>query len=175
MKIFKYFSPLIMVIFLVGCGNEVESITPEKIIEDTVVVVTANAQEILADSTLWTVTERTQFRAHIGKKVIAADIKAGDLLSIETDEPIMESYPLQGVASEVVLFNDEYSLKVSSAIVSFLENQSEGDVLEFVIRSINGTTLTAEMKLWDFEDDRTFIVEIDVETKDFSVVEENGV
>lgn len=173
MNLLKYVFPLLLVIFLVGCGQSSETMTPEKIIEDATVVITANEQEILADATIWTITEKTQFRSHISKKFGAADVSPGDLISIKSDGSIAESYPMQGTATVVTLFNDDESLKISSAISAFMENQTEGDVLEFNILSIEENMLTAEMKLWNLEDDRKFKVEIDVETNDYSVTENN--
>lgn len=174
MKILKGITLLVLAIALTACGNSTENESPEKVVEKASVVLMANNEELLADATIWTITHKTKFRASIGKVISAEDTKPGDLITYVSEGEIMESYPSQGTLKTVTVLNDEYSLNVSSAIFSFLEDQSEGDVLEFNIRSIEGTTLTAEMKLWDLEDDRTFIVEIDVDTKDYNLTEDPG-
>ena len=79
---------------------------------------------------------------------------------------------MQGTLKELTLFNDAYSLSVSSAISSFLENQPNGDLVEFEILTIDGNELTARMKVWNFEVDGRFIAKIDLETNKFTISEE---
>ena len=173
MKILKAITLLFSAIVLAACGNPAANESPEKAIEKASVVLMINDEELLADSTMWTITHKTKFRASIGKVMSAEDTKVGDLITYFNEEDIMESSPSQGTLKTVTVLNDDYSLKVSSAISSFLEDQTEGDVLVFDIRSIQDATLTAEMKLRDLEDDRSFIVEIDIDTKEYTLVDDS--
>lgn len=103
----------------------------------------------------------------------AEDTKVGDLITYFNEGDIMESYPSQGTLKTVTVLNDDYSVNVSSAISSFLDDQTEGDVLVFNILTIEGSILTAEMKLRDLDDDRSFIVEIDIDTKEYTLSEDS--
>lgn len=171
MKSLKAIVLLIIVVVLAGCGKTDKNVTPENIIEKASVVLLANEQQLLADATMWTLTNNTKIRSYIGKKITAVDIQIGDLISYTSEGPIMESYPSQGTLKEVTVFNDDDSLKISSAISSFLANQPEGDVLEFELLSIEENTLLAEIKLWNLETDQKFSVEIDLEKYDYSMTE----
>lgn len=171
MKVLKGITLLVLAIGLAACGNPAENESPEKVIEKASVVLMINDEELLADTTIWTITYKTKFRASIGKVMSAEDTKVGDLITYFNEGDIMESYPSRGTLKTVTVLNDDYSLKVSSAISHFLEAQTEGDVLVFNILSIEDSILTAEMKLRDLEDDRSFTVEIDVDTKEYTLTE----
>ncbi len=173
MKIFKFLTLLIFVIVLSACGNSTENVSPEKEIEKASVVLMINDEELLADSTIWTFTYKTKFRASIGKVMSAEDTKVGDLITYFIEGDIEESYPSRGNLKTVTVLNDDYAIKVSAAISSFLEKQTEGDLLVFNIISVENNLLTAEAALRDLEDDRTFIVEIDIDTKEFTMLEDS--
>ena len=172
MKILKGITLFALAIVLAACGNSAVNESPEKVIEKASVVLMINDEALLADTTMWTITHKTKFRASIGKVMSAEDTKVGDLITYFSEGDIMNSYPSQGTLKTVTVLNDDYSLKVSSAISSFLGDQTEGDVLVFDIRSIEDAILTAEMKLWDLEDDRSFIVEINIDTKEYTLTED---
>ncbi|MCZ2259117.1 DUF3221 domain-containing protein [Sporosarcina sp. G11-34] len=169
MKLLKWAGVLALAIILVGCGKTPSNATPEKLLADASVVLIASEQEILTDTTMWTITGQTIFHTNMSTKVSAADIKIGDLISYKSEDKILESYPAQGTVKEVFLFDDEYSLKVSAAITSFLENQPEGDLLAFDLLSLDDKKLTAEIKKWNFEDDQVYVAEIDLETHAFEM------
>jgi len=171
MKVLKGITLLVLATVLAACGNSAENESPEKVIEKASVVLMINDEELLADTTIWTITYKTKFRASIGKVMSAEDAKVGDLITYFSEGDVMESYPSRGTLKTVTVLNDDYSLHVSSAISHFLEDQTEGDVLVFNILSIEGSILTAEMKLRDLEDDRSFTVEIDVDTKEYTLTE----
>lgn len=175
MKTFKVLILFIVVIILSACENSEESDSPEKEIEKSSVVLMINDEQLLADSTMWTVTYKTKFRASIGKVMTAEDTKVGDLITYFTEGDIEESYPSRGTLKTVTVLNNDYAIKVSSAISLFLENQPEGDLLVFNILSLENDLLTAELALRDLEDERTFIVEIDVNTKEYTLLEKNDV
>lgn len=168
---FKAIVLLMLIVVLVGCGKTDKNVTPDSILEEASVVLLANEQQLLADATMWTLTDKTKVRSRIGEKITVADIQAGDLISYKSEGPIMESYPMQGTLGEVTLFNDEISLKISSAISSFLANQTEGDIVEFALLSIEENTLSAEIKLWNLEADQRFLVNMNIDTNDFSLTE----
>ena len=172
MKILKGITLLLLTIVLTACGNSAENDSPEKVIEKASVILMINDEELLADTTMFTFTHKTKFRASIGQVMSAEDTKVGDLITYFTEGDIKESYPSQGALKTVTVLNDDYSLKVSSAISHFLEDQNEGDVLVFNIISNEDSILTAEIKLRDVEDDRSFTVEINVDTKEYTLTED---
>lgn len=175
MNLLKWMGLFAFSLTLVACGTSPKQTSgnaaSEKIIDEASVVLTATKESLFMETTTWKVTEKTVFRTHSGAKITAEDIQPGDLVSYENEGPILESYPMQGTLKEVVLFDDAYSMRVSAAITSFLANQPEGNLLIFELTSLADKTVTAEMKKWDFEDDRTFIVEIDLETHTFDISE----
>ena len=171
MKLCKGVLLFIVVVMLFGCGKTPTPMTAEKIIQEATVILTVDNQSILADETMWRLTD-TKIQTHTGTKTTINDLKVGDLIGYENDGPIAESYPQQGTLKEVTLFNDEYSLRVSSAITSFLENQPKGDLVEFEVLTIDGNELTARMKVWDFEVDGRFLAKINLETHEFTITEE---
>jgi len=128
-------------------------------------------QSILADETVWRLTD-TKFQTNTHTKTTIDDLKIGDLIGYENDGPIAESYPQQGSLKKITVLNDEYSLRVSSAITSFLENQPKGDLVKFEILSINESELNARVKVWDFEVDGRYLAQIDLETHEFTITEE---
>ena len=160
-----------MILLLFGCGKTPAPITGENIIQEATVILMVDHQSILADETMWRLTD-TKIQTHTGTKSTINDLKVGDLIGYENEGPIAESYPQQGTLKEITLFDDEYSLRVSSAITSFLENQPKGDLVEFEILSIDGNELTARMKVWDFEVDGLYLAQIDLETHEFKITEE---
>ena len=172
MKLCKGVLLFIVAVLLFGCGKTSATMTAEKIIQEATVILMVDNQSILADETMWRLTDKTKIQTHTGTKTTIDDLKVGDLIGYENDGPIAESYPQQGTLKEITLFNDEYSLRVSSAITSFLENQPKGDLVEFEILSIDGNELTARMKVWDFEVDGRYLAQIDLETHEFTITEE---
>jgi hypothetical protein len=172
MKLCKAVLLSLVLIMLSGCGQTTATLTPEKLIQEASVVLVIENQSLLADATMWKLTDKTKIQSLTGAKTSIDDLKVGDLISYENDGSVAESYPQQGTLKEITLFDDEYSLKVSSAISSFLENQPKGDLVEFEILSIDGRELTARMKVWDFEVDGQFIAQIDLETYEFTITDE---
>ena len=140
MKLCKGVLLFIVVVMLVGCGKTPAPMTADKIIQEATVILMVDNQSILADETVWRLTD-TKIQTHTGTKTTIDDLKVGDLIGYVNDGPIAESYPQQGSLKEITLFNDEYSLRVSSAITSFLENQPKGDLVEFEILSIDESEL----------------------------------
>jgi len=171
MKVLKGITLLVLATVLAACGNSAENESPEKVIEKASVVLMINDEELLADTTIWTITYKTKFRASIGKVMSAEDAKVGDLITYFSEGDVMESYPSRGTLKSVTVLNDDYSLQVSSAIAHFIEDQTEGDLLVFDIHLIEDSILTAEIKLRDLEDNRTFTVEINVDTKEYTLTE----
>ena len=171
MKLCKGVLLFMVAVMLFGCGKTPALMTGEKIIQEATVVLMVDNQSILADETMWRLTD-TKIQTHTGTKTTVDDLKVGDLIGYENDGSIAESYPQQGTLKKLTLFNDEYSLRVSSAITSFLENQPKGDLVEFEILSIDGNALKARMKVWDFEVDGHYLAQIDLETHEFTLTEE---
>lgn len=171
MKLYKGVLLLIVVVLLVGCGKTSGSMTAEKIIQESAVILMVDNQSILADETVWRLSD-TKIQTHTGTKTTIDDLKVGDLISYVNDGAIAESYPQQGSLKKITVLNDEYSLRVSSAITSFLENQPKGDLVKFEILSINESELNARMKVWDFEVDGRYLAQIDLETHEFTITEE---
>ncbi|MBO1911678.1 hypothetical protein J4G37_43665, partial [Microvirga sp. 3-52] len=155
---------------LFGCGKA--TMTSEDLIEKTSVIVMVDHETILADETLWRITDKTKIRTQTGKRLTNEDLKAGDLISYVNDGHIGESYPSQGTLKKVTLFKDENSIKLSSAILSFLENQPLGDLVKFEMLSIDGNELTARIKIWDLEVDDQLLVQLNLETNKFTIVQE---
>ncbi|WP_172370355.1 hypothetical protein [Sporosarcina jiandibaonis] len=172
MKLCKGVLLFIVIVMLFGCGKTPSTMTGDKIIQETTVVLMVDKQSVLADATMWKLTDKTKIQSNTGAKTTIDDLKAGDIISYENEGPIAESYPQQGTLKEITLFNDDYSLKVSSAILAFLENQPYGNLVEFEILSVEGNELTARMKVWDFEVDGRFLTQIDLETNEFTISEE---
>jgi hypothetical protein len=172
MKLCKVVLLSMVFIILSGCGQTTATLTPEKLIQEASVVLVLENQSLLADATMWKLTDKTKIQSLTGAKTSIDDLKVGDLISYENEGPVAESYPQQGTLKEITFFDDEYSLKVSSAISSFLENQPKGDLVEFEILSIEGNELTARMKVWDFEVDGQFIAQLDLETYEFTITDE---
>jgi hypothetical protein len=172
MKLCKAVLLSLVLIMLSGCGQTTATLTPEKLIQEVSVVLVLENQSLLADATMWKLTDKTKIQSLTGAKTAIEDLKVGDLISYGNDGHVAESYPQQGTLKEITLFNDAYSLRVSSAISAFLENQTKGDLVEFEILSIDGNELTARMKVWDFEVDGQFIAQIDLETNEFTITEE---
>jgi hypothetical protein len=171
-KLFKGIFLSLVLIMLSGCGQTTATLTPEKLVQEASVVLTMENQSLLADATIWKLTDKTKIQSLTGAKTTIDDLKVGDLISFEHEGSVAESYPQQGTLKKITLFDDEYGLKVSSAITSFLENQPKGDLVEFEILSIDGNELTARMKVWDFEIDGRFLAQIDLETFEFTITEE---
>lgn len=171
MKLCKGILLCMVAVMLFGCGKTPTPMSAEKIIQEATVVLMVDNQSILADETMWRLTD-TKIQMHTGTKTTIDDLKVGDLIGYENVGPIAESYPQQGSLKEITLFNDDYSLRVSSAITSFLENQPKGDLVEFEILTIDGNALTARMRVWDFEVDGRFLAQIDLETNEFTLTEE---
>jgi hypothetical protein len=171
-KLFKGIFLSLVLIMISGCGQTTATLTPEKLVQEASVVLTMENLSLLADATIWKLTDKTKIQSLTGAKTTIDDLKVGDLISYENDGSVAESYPQQGTLKEITLFDDEYSLKVSSAIASFLENQPNGDLVEFEVLSIEGNELTARMKVWDFEVDGQFIAQINLETYEFTITDE---
>jgi len=157
------------VILLFGCGKT--AMTPETLIQDASVVVMADNQSILVDEVMWRVTDKTKIRTQTGEKITIDDLKAGDVISYENDGPVAESYPGQGTLKKLTLLNDEYSLAVSSAITSFLDNQPHGDLVKFEMLMIEDDELTAHMRVWDLEVPGHYLVQLNLETHKFIIEE----
>ncbi|QUW20547.1 DUF3221 domain-containing protein [Sporosarcina sp. Marseille-Q4063] len=172
MKIRKAILLSTVTIILFGCGKTTENMTAEKLIQEASVVLMSENQSLLADATMWKLTDETKIQSHTGTKTTISDLKVGDLISYENEGPIAESYPQQGTLKEITLFNDDQAIKFSSAIASFLENQPHGDLVEFEILSIDGNELSARMKVWDFEIDGHYLAQINLETNEFKITKE---
>ena len=177
MNLLKKFGLFGLAMILVGCGTSSKTSsankTPEEILEKAHVVLSATSESMFLDTTVWTIDKKTKFSSHSGAKRSASDIKPGDLISYEDTGPIAESYPMQGTLRKVVQFDEPFSLRVSAALASFLTNQPEGDLLIFNLLSIDDEKVTAEMKKWDFEDDRMFTVVINLSTHEFEINDSN--
>jgi hypothetical protein len=116
MKLCKAVLLSLVLIMLSGCGQTTATLTPEKLIQEASVVLVIENQSLLADATMWKLTDKTKIQSLTGAKTSIDDLKVGDLISYENDGSVAESYPQQGTLKEITLFDDEYSLKVSSAI-----------------------------------------------------------
>ena len=169
MNVIKWIGLIVLTIVLSTCGRTTSSVTPVSLMNEASVVLDKSDQTIFMETTMWK-TGDTSFRTKSGKKITARDIKPGDLVTYVNNGPVADSYPMQGSLDKVELFDDAFSLKVSAAIASFFQKQEE-PLLFFDLVSLDEHQLTAETKIWDFEDDRIFIVEINLDTKEFTMIE----
>ena len=160
-----------MLILLVGCGKT--AMTPKELVQEASIILTVDDQTMLVDETMWRVTDKTKIKTQSGTKIAFTDLKMGDLISYENDGPIAESYPGQGTLKKITLLNDESSLKLSSAITSFLENQPHGDLVRFEMLGIEGDELSAHIRVWDLEANGQYLVQLNIETNQFTIVEES--
>ena len=93
MKRYKGILLFIVVVMLFGCGKTPGNMTPEKLIQEATVVLKVDNQSILADETMWRLTDKTKIQTHTGAKTTIDDLKVGDLISYVNDGPVAESYP----------------------------------------------------------------------------------
>jgi len=170
MKRFKIVMLFLGLILLFGCGKT--AMTPEELVLEASVVLTVDDQTMLVDETMWRVTDKTKIKTQSGAKIAFKDLKMGDLISYENDGPIAESYPGQGTLKSITLLDDAYSVKLSSAITSFLESQPHGDLVKFEVLGIGGDELNAQIRVWDLEANGHYQVQLNVETHKFTIVEE---
>ena len=85
MKRYKGILLFIVVVMLFGCGKTPGNMTPEKLIQEATVVLKVDNQSILADETMWRLTDKTKIQTHTGAKTTINDLKVGDLISYVND------------------------------------------------------------------------------------------
>jgi hypothetical protein len=108
MKLYTGVLLFIVAVMLFGCKKTPAPMTGEKIIQEATVILKVDNQSILADETVWRLTD-TKIQTHTGTKTTVDDLSVGDLIGYENEGPVAESYPQQGTLKEITLFNDEYS------------------------------------------------------------------
>ena len=68
MKLCKGILLFIVAVMLFGCAQTSATLTPEKLIQEASVVLVVDNQSLLADATMWKITDKTKIQSHTGTK-----------------------------------------------------------------------------------------------------------
>lgn len=169
---------LAAIMLLAGCSNEVEPLSSKteaipsyKHNPDHEVIVDIWKNEILVGTTSYEITEKTKVTNSQNEKLTIEDLQPGDLVKLETIGIIMDSYPGQTEATEVVLQTDKQSWSISNSIRHFIENQKNGSIIDIRLQEVTKDTITIGFNDFNLGSDKIYEAEINRETNDFNVIE----
>jgi len=171
---------LIVVLLLTGCGVSDTQKVPTrntanleeilKAITQFSVVGMVSQDNILIGSTFYKIDKHTKMLKANNQELTIEELKAGDLVHLEDEGFIQQSFPGQGLATSVVLQNDTESKKVSESIHVFFEHQKTGNILSTTIVDLTEKIITLHFYEWEIHG-KKYEAEIDRATNKFSVKE----
>lgn len=169
-----------VIIFMTGCGNNEKqkvsiagTASPKEISQsfsEFSLIESVGEDRILVGSTYYTISEKTKMEKSNKEKLAIDELHAGDLVHLEDEGYILESFPGQGFATSIVLQNDVESLDVSESIRHFFENQQTGNIISTTIEEVTEQSIILHFHEWEIHG-KKYEAKIDRATDTFSVKE----
>ncbi|WP_075617724.1 hypothetical protein [Paenisporosarcina indica] len=176
----RVITTILVVVLITGCGvSEKQKVSlagtasPKEVSQsfsEFSLIESVGEDRILIGSTYYTISEKTKMEKSNKEKLTIDELHAGDLVNIEDEGYILESFPGQGFATSVVLQNDIESLKVSESIRHFFENQETGNILSTTIEDVTEQSIILHFFEWEIHG-KKYEAEIDRADNSFNVKE----
>ncbi|MCM3572326.1 hypothetical protein M3172_03935 [Mesobacillus subterraneus] len=173
-KKINIFIIIILLITLTGCNlnkttlvgslnmNE-ELVNSARIIQDT------GESNILVDSTYYSI-DKAVIGTTSGKKISSKDLQPGSLINLKTTGVIMTSFPGQGEATRVILYDDKRSQEISEAVRYILEHQPNGKIISPSLQKITDDKLIIHFFEWTING-KKYEATLNLKNKDLKVIE----
>lgn len=174
LKKINIFVIIILLILLTGCipnkttlvgdlnMNE-ELVNSARIIQDT------SEGSILVDSTFYSI-DKAVIGTTSGKKITAQELQSGSLINLKTTGMIKTSFPGQGEATRVILYDDKRSQEISEAVRYILEHQPMGKIISPSLQKITDDKLILHFFEWT-TNGKKYEATLNLKNKDLKVIE----
>ncbi|MBT2641896.1 hypothetical protein J7I80_06645 [Bacillus sp. ISL-41] len=140
-----------------------ELVNSARIIQDT------SEGSILVDSTFYSI-DKAVIGTTSGKKITAQDLQAGSLINLKTTGEILTSFPGQGEATKVILYDDKKSQEISEAVRYILEHQPMGKIISPYLQKITDDQLIIHFFEWTING-KKYEATLNLKNKDLKVLE----
>ncbi|MDX1805509.1 MAG: hypothetical protein R3267_00615 [Paenisporosarcina sp.] len=165
---------VLLVLFSVGCDSGNTNLGYSEVtihdITEFFIVEMIHENSILIGNTFYKISDETKLITADNRELKFEEIKPGDLVTFEDSGYIMESFPSQGIATKVVLQNDDESKRVSNSLRHFINNQQTGNILSISILKLTEQEITLNFNEWEIHG-KKYEAEIDRKTNEFTVKE----
>jgi hypothetical protein len=164
-----------LLVVMTGCGtsaanDSTEPAMAEKQMSDRSIILMANEKEILVGDTFYNIG-KAKLKTISGEKLTASMLMPGDLIQLKSTGMVLESFPSQGEATKVVLYDDPRSKEISEGIQYILENHQTGkDIIRPSLQSIKNDQLVIQFYEWEVHG-KKYEATLDLKTKDLKVIE----
>lgn len=140
-----------------------ELVNSARIIQDT------SENRILVDSTYYSI-DKAVIGTTSGKKITAKDFQPGSLINLKTTGEIKTSFPGQGEATRVILYDDKRSQEISEAVGYILEHQPMGKIISPSLQKITDDKLIIHFFEWTING-KKYEATLNLKNKDLEVIE----
>jgi hypothetical protein len=125
---------------------------------------------ILVGDTYYTIDKKTVLENRQYKKISFSDLQPGSIIKLQPSKNVATSYPGQGYAIRVSLFDDKRSQQISTAIQYILNNHNKGNIIEPKLYSIRDDELIIRFKEFDI-DGKNYEAIFNLKTKKLDIKE----
>lgn len=165
---------IILLITLTGCipnkSTLVGSVNMnEELVNSAMIIQDTSEGRILVGSNYYSI-DKAVIGTTSGKKITAKDLQSGSLINLETTGMIMESFPGQGEATRVILYDDKRSQEISEAVRYILEHQPMGKIISPSLQKITDDQLIIHFFEWT-TNGKKYEATLNLKNKDLKVIE----
>ncbi|MBT2636661.1 hypothetical protein [Bacillus sp. ISL-39] len=173
-KKINIFIIIILLITLTGCIPTKTTLVGQVNMNDSLVNSASIIQEtsegrILVGSTYYSI-DKAVIGTTSGEKITATDLQSGSLISLKTTGEIKTSFPGQGEATRIILYDDKRSQDISKAVRYILEHQPMGKIISPSLQKITDDELIIHF----FErtpNGKKYEAALNLKNKDLKVIE----
>lgn len=171
----KIYVFIIIILFtLTGCIPNKTTLVGQVNVNDELVnsariIQDISGDRILVDSTYFSI-DKAVIGTTSGKRITAKDLKSGSLINLHTTGMVMESFPGQGTATRVILYDDKRSQEISEGIRYILENQPMGEIISPSLQKVTDDKLIIHFFEWAING-KKYEATLNLKNKDLKVIE----
>lgn len=174
LKKINIFIVMILLITLTGCipnkSTLVGSVNMnEELVNSAMIIQDTSKDRILVGSTYYSI-DKAVIGTTSGKKITVKDLQSGSLINLKTTGEILTSFPGQGEATKVILYDDKKSQELSEAVRYILKHQPMGKIISPYLQKITDDQLIIHFFEWTING-KKYEATLNLKNKDLKVIE----